>query len=206
MSFIAQCFTVLLSQNLWLYKIDHWHQMEHLVITVMSWLNLLYIIYFEQSRILNHPTQDLKMASFMFNVSFSFQGSERLLTPDLQQGRMSRTQQPPQCWALELHTGHLGSFPAPAGKTMRLIIENQLPQCSLVMWRHEVCADCWSPGWKQAAFCLPPRGQALMMTKNQHIITGERTGSMSWVRIASRLNKKGFYICKGDSWTYSVIQ
>lgn len=80
--------------------------------------------YYEQSRILNHPTGDLKKASFMFDVSFSFQWVERQLTPDLQQGRMrsvlSRTQQTPQCWALELHTGHLGSWTAPAGRTMRL--------------------------------------------------------------------------------------
>lgn len=146
----------------------------------------------------------------MFDVSFSSQWAERLLAPDLQQGRMrsvlSRMQQTRQCWVLELHTGHLGSLTAPAGKTMRLILGNQLPQCLWVMWRQELYADCWSPGWKQAAPCLPPHGQALMMTKNQYIITGERTGSMSWVRITSQLNKQGFYICKGDSWTYSGIQ
>lgn len=211
MPFIVQCFTASLSQSLWVYKIDHWCQMEHLLITVKLLVKFVTRNkYYEQTRILNHPTQSLKKASFMFDVPFSFQGAERLLAPDPQQGRIrsvpSRRQQTPQCPALELHTGRLGSLAAPAGRAMRLILGNQLPQCPLVMWKPELCADCWRPGWKQAALCLPPHGQALMRAKNQHIITGERTGSLNWVRIASLMNKQVFYICKGDSWKYSVVQ
>lgn len=153
--------------------------MEHLVMTVKLLVKFVTCNkYYKQSSSLNHPARDLKKASLMF--CFYFQWAERLLAPDLQQGRMR--QQTPQCPALELHTGHLGL----------LGLGKQLPQCPLVMWRPELCAGCWSPGWKQAAPCLLPHGQALMVTKNQHIITGERTGSMSWWGLLPRWTGRDF--------------
>lgn len=164
--------------------------------------------YYEQSRILNHSAGDLKRVSFMFDVYFSFQWAEGLLAPDLQQGRMrsvlSRRQQTPSAepwsctqdtWAPRQHLQEElwdWEVASDSGEPATTV--------SLVMWGHELCAECWSPDWKQLPPSLPA-SQALMM-----MITGESTGSMSWERIASQMNELGFYICKGDSWTYSVIQ
>lgn len=82
------------------------------------------------------------------------------------------------------------------------------PATTLPLGGVEAWALCWQlkPRLKQAAPSLPPHSQALMTTKNQHIITGGRTGSTRWVRITSQMNEQGFYLCRGESWTYSVIQ